>query len=63
MSPLAWQLPPCSGRSELSALPSFPLPDGADAYVLVGCGIVMLAVLYGRRVHQFFDVVDVIRGG
>ncbi|MEU6548546.1 hypothetical protein [Streptomyces sp. NPDC046859] len=40
-----------------------PLPDGADAYVIGGCGIVILAVLYGRRVHQFLDVLDVLRGG
>lgn len=40
-----------------------PLPDGVDAYVIGGCGIVILAVLYGRRVHQFLDVLDMIRGG
>ncbi|TDT42568.1 hypothetical protein EV562_101538 [Streptomyces sp. BK208] len=40
-----------------------PLPEGADAYVIGGCGIVVLVVLYGRRVHQFLDVLGVIRGG
>ncbi|WP_435613915.1 hypothetical protein [Streptomyces tendae] len=40
-----------------------PLPDGTDAYVIGGCGIVILTVLYGRRVHQFLDVLDVLRGG
>lgn len=39
-----------------------PLPDGADVYVIGGCGIVILAVLYGRRVHQFLDLLGVIRG-
>jgi len=40
-----------------------PLPGDADAYVIGGCGIVILAVLYGRRVHQFLDVLGVIKSG
>ncbi|MCC9154875.1 hypothetical protein LZP81_30965 [Streptomyces parvulus] len=39
-----------------------PMPEGTDVYVIGGCGIVILAVLYGRRVHQLLDVLNVIRG-
>ncbi|WP_217253731.1 hypothetical protein [Streptomyces sp. AC602_WCS936] len=39
-----------------------PLPKGTDVYVIGGCGIVILALLYGRRVYQFLDVLSVIRG-
>ncbi|MEV5449987.1 hypothetical protein [Streptomyces sp. NPDC052535] len=38
------------------------LPDGVDVYVIGGCSIVILAMLYGRRVHQVLDVISVIRG-
>lgn len=40
-----------------------PLPDGADVYIIGGCGIAILTLLYGRRVHQFLDLLNVIRGG
>lgn len=39
------------------------LPDGADAYVVGGCGIVVLTLLYGRRAQQFIDLLSTIRGG
>lgn len=39
------------------------LPDGADAYVVGGSGIVVLTLLYGRRAQQLLDLVSTIRGG
>ncbi|MGW1811544.1 hypothetical protein [Streptomyces sp. NPDC002078] len=39
------------------------LPDGANAYVIGGCGVVILTLLYGRRAYQFLNVLGTVRGG
>jgi hypothetical protein len=39
------------------------LPDGIDTYVIGGCGVAILAILYGRRVHSLLGVLNTIRGG
>ncbi len=39
------------------------LPEGADTYVIGGCGVAILTLLYGRRAHQFIDILSKIRGG
>ncbi|MGW1796880.1 hypothetical protein ACWCQN_12925 [Streptomyces sp. NPDC001984] len=38
------------------------LPDGASTYVVGGCGVVVLTLLYGRRVRQFLDLLGVLGG-
>ncbi|MEU6067693.1 hypothetical protein ABZ864_25340 [Streptomyces sp. NPDC047082] len=38
------------------------LPEAADAYVIGGCGVVILTVLYGPRAYQFLDVLAKVRG-
>ncbi|MGW3105756.1 hypothetical protein [Streptomyces sp. NPDC001100] len=38
------------------------IPDGASAYVIGGCGVAILVLLYGRRAHQFLDLLNTIRG-
>ncbi|MFS4091684.1 hypothetical protein [Streptomyces sp. AF1A] len=39
------------------------LPDDATTYAIGACGIVVLAMLYGRRVQQFLDLLGVLGGG
>ncbi|MDG9713434.1 hypothetical protein [Streptomyces sp. DH10] len=38
------------------------LPNGIDTYVIGGCGVAILAILYGRRVHGLLGVLNTIRG-
>jgi hypothetical protein len=38
------------------------LPNGIDTYVIGGCGVAILALLYGRRVHSLLGLLNTIRG-
>ncbi|WP_406727851.1 hypothetical protein WJ438_29100 [Streptomyces sp. GD-15H] len=38
------------------------LPDGIGTYVIGGCGVVILTILYGRRVYNLLGVLNTIRG-
>ncbi|MEU0948268.1 hypothetical protein ABZ379_37065 [Streptomyces canus] len=38
------------------------VPDDVTPYVIGGCGVAILALLYGRRAHNFLGLLDAIRG-
>ncbi|MEU2272013.1 hypothetical protein ABZ568_37400 [Streptomyces olindensis] len=38
------------------------LPEGVATYVIGGCGVAIIALLYGRRVHNLLGLLDTIRG-
>jgi hypothetical protein len=38
------------------------VPEDVTPYVIGGCGVTILALLYGRRVHSFLGLLDAIRG-
>ncbi|WP_225640650.1 hypothetical protein [Streptomyces werraensis] len=38
------------------------LPDGVTTYVIGGCGVAIVALIYGRRVHNVLGLLDTIRG-
>jgi hypothetical protein len=40
-----------------------PLPDGAHTYLVGGCGVLILTLLYGRRAYQLLNLLASIRGG
>ncbi|HET6359184.1 hypothetical protein [Streptomyces sp.] len=39
------------------------LPDGIDTYVIGGCGVAILTLVFGRRVHSLLGLLNTIRGG
>ncbi|MET8768298.1 hypothetical protein [Streptomyces sp. NPDC004658] len=38
------------------------LPEDVTPYVIGGCGVAILALLYGRRAHNLLGLIDAIRG-
>ncbi|MEV6105732.1 hypothetical protein AB0M28_13595 [Streptomyces sp. NPDC051940] len=39
-----------------------PLPDGAHVYVIGGCAVVGLVLVYGRRARNLLDLIATVRG-
>ncbi|MGW0845913.1 hypothetical protein ACWD26_38415 [Streptomyces sp. NPDC002787] len=38
------------------------VPEGVATYLIGGCGVAIIALLYGRRVHNLLGLLDTIRG-